>query len=269
MKIGIIADIHVDVNDTQDEKIVDVLIEVIKEKSLDLLIIAGDISNDYQVTLGLVDEIEEKTDIKCLFVPGNHDLWNINHPEMIAKDIYDQYLHHESCLSKQPYILNEEYVVIGDIGWYDYSFAGDKFSLEEYTAGYYLERQWQDKNYINWQNTDCSMVEYFYDKLLQQVTSFSEKKIVFVTHMVTHPEFIVPLPNEMWQFFNAYLGSNRFKDLFTQNVKYVLFGHVHYRQDLLENGRHYFCRCLNYRSQWVNKNSAKDEIQKTLKILEL
>lgn len=268
MKIGVIADIHVDVNDTEDEKIVDLLIEVIEEKSLDFLIIAGDISNDYQVTLKSVDQIEEKTQSKCLFVPGNHDLWNINYPEMDTLAIYDQYLEHESCLSNRPYILNEEYAVIGDIGWYDYSYAEEKYSNQEYTVGYHLDRQWQDKNYVNWQLTDHQVVDQFYIKLREQVLSLSDKKLIFVTHMVTHKDFTVPLPDEMWEFFNAYLGSDRYKDLFQQNVKYVLFGHVHYRKDLIENGIEYICRCLNYRSQWATKE-VKAEIIETLRIIEL
>ena len=102
------------------------------------------------------------------------------------------------------------------------------------------------------------MTEYFYQKLLHQISSFPEKKII----LVTHQEFIIPLPNKIWEFLNAYLGS-------TENVKYVLFGHVHYRKDLTEKGRHYICSCLSYRSQWPTNKSTLKEIRETLKIIEL
>ncbi|MCG8541363.1 MAG: metallophosphoesterase [Clostridia bacterium] len=271
MKIGIISDIHVDVRYQENDRIEDALIDVINKKGLDYLIVAGDISNDYELTLSTIDNIENKTNIRCLFVPGNHDLWNIKHKDIIdTTQIYRKYLEHESCLCRGVYKLNDEYVVIGDIGWYDYSYRDFKYSCEKYLIDCYLEKQWQDKKYINWKVSDCEKTRYFYDKLKEEMENFKDKKIIFVTHMVTHRGFLVNTSNnEKWKYFNGYLGSDLYKDLFNSNVKYVIMGHVHYRRNIEEEGIQYICRCLGYRNQWRKGRKAKEEIEETIKVIEV
>ncbi|SUK44443.1 putative phosphoesterase, putative [Staphylococcus aureus] len=34
-------------------------------------------------------------------------------------------------LGRKPFIVNEEWAIIGHTGWYDYSFAAQRFSLDE------------------------------------------------------------------------------------------------------------------------------------------
>ncbi|GAU79475.1 metallophosphoesterase [Fusibacter sp. 3D3] len=270
MIIGIISDLHVDVNFIEGDTIEDALLKVIHEKKLEVLIVAGDISNDYVKSLEVIDYIEQNTPCKCLFVPGNHDLWNLEHEDMIhTSDIYEQLKAHDSCLCDAPYILNDEYVIVGDVGWYDYSYGSDAYTLDQYLLGKQSERQWQDKKYIKWHVSDKEKTLEFYEKLAMQLSRYPDKKVIFVTHMVTHQRMTVPLPKENWDYFNGFLGSGQYGELFHDQVKYIVMGHVHYRADFEEKGKTYICRCLNYREQWGAAQDAGENVMETMKILEL
>jgi hypothetical protein len=40
----------------------------------------------------------------------------------------------DACLIKQPYIIDDEWAIVGHTGWYDYAFANGKFSLDSISA---------------------------------------------------------------------------------------------------------------------------------------
>ncbi|WP_141333847.1 metallophosphoesterase [Paenibacillus sp. tmac-D7] len=76
MRIGILSDLHVDKNnDDEFGTVQEALCSAASATNTDLLIVAGDISNNYVQTLNVLEEIEERAGIPCLFVPGNHDIW--------------------------------------------------------------------------------------------------------------------------------------------------------------------------------------------------
>ena len=90
MRLGILSDIHVDINREAGKPVMEGLKAAITSKGLDKMIIAGDMASDYQLTLASLREIEDDTGVECLFVPGNHDIWNENHPDITAWDAYDR-----------------------------------------------------------------------------------------------------------------------------------------------------------------------------------
>lgn len=104
------------------------MVEIVKYKKLDILLIAGDISNHYQLTHQFITQLTKQLDIPVKFVPGNHDLWEVE--SMTTQDIWNNYKSMSQCLVGKPFIVNEEWAIIGHTGWYDYSFAAQRFSLE-------------------------------------------------------------------------------------------------------------------------------------------
>jgi len=135
LKLGILSDIHVDLNYEVNDPIEEALIHHIRTQNIDYMIIAGDISNDYKISLKTLEQVQEKTHSKCLFVPGNHDLWNINHPDINTQQIHAQLAAFEGNLVSAPIHLNDQWVVIGDTGWYDYSFGADHYTLHDFIPG--------------------------------------------------------------------------------------------------------------------------------------
>ena len=74
MKIGIISDIHVDIN--QDYDVLKTLDRVAKEEHCELVLIAGDIHNNAYQSIESIAVLNRFGNVSYRYVPGNHDLWN-------------------------------------------------------------------------------------------------------------------------------------------------------------------------------------------------
>ena len=60
MKIGTISDLHIDRHPHLNPEIyLEKLCQAIKQRSIELLIIAGDISNDYRISYDFIQSIQE------------------------------------------------------------------------------------------------------------------------------------------------------------------------------------------------------------------
>ncbi|MFQ5486479.1 MAG: metallophosphoesterase, partial [Desulfobacterales bacterium] len=118
MKIGILSDIHIDLEHPEPDLVIEGLVNVIEQRGIEIMIIAGDIANDYKRTLHTLHLIEELTETRCLFVPGNHDIWNEKHPDKTSWDIYDALKSFSGNLVNGPATLPNGWMVIGDLGWY-------------------------------------------------------------------------------------------------------------------------------------------------------
>jgi 3',5'-cyclic AMP phosphodiesterase CpdA len=132
LKIGILSDIHVDIDHRQPDGVIQGLVETIQDRHVDLMIIAGDVANDYELTLRALETIEDASGVQCFFVPGNHDIWNEKHPELNAWDTYEALKQFSGNLCNGPRELENDWVVIGDLGWYDYSFGSREYTTEEF-----------------------------------------------------------------------------------------------------------------------------------------
>lgn len=269
MKVGILSDIHTDVNFREGNRVEDAIVRNIKSNAIDILVIAGDVSADYKYTLNVLNELEQKTSTKIVFVPGNHDIWNKNYSNKKTLDIYKQLQDFQGNLSRESIIVGD-WAFVGDIGWYDYSFGANEYSIDEFSKGMGFHRQWQDKVFVNWGKSDIDMNEFFYNKLKEQLEMVKDKKIILVTHMVIHEAFIVPETREMWKYFNGFLGSNKYISLIEEyNIKYAIMGHVHYRRTKKIEDVEFICNCLNYRTQWYEKTDAFKEVDRAMYVIEI
>ena len=266
MKIGFISDIHVDINEAYP--IAEVLGDKVK-KGLDCLVIAGDISNNIFTTLQFLDKLIPLTGNRVYFVPGNHDMWDQDHKAKDSYETYERYQTYPSCLINRCIDFDNEWVMMGDIGWYDYSYGNAVFSKEEFQRRSLGERTWMDSVHVHWQEPDENIHTDMLARMKANLTLNRGKKCIMITHMVTNPAFIVPEEQEEWKYFNAYLGSKEYGELFEQEqVKISVMGHVHYRKREKIGGVDYICPCLNYHSQW-RSHSLEEEIDNALTVIEI
>ena len=101
VRIGLISDIHVDLNRIEGEEVVTgLLARESARRKLDILLVAGDISSDYALTLKTIRALEDASGVRLLFVPGNHDIWNENYPGRKAWDSYKALLEHPGNLAR-------------------------------------------------------------------------------------------------------------------------------------------------------------------------
>ena len=270
LKIGILSDIHVDIDHKTPHGVLEGIVVAIKQNVADLMIIAGDVANDYELTLRALETIEDASGVPCLFVPGNHDIWNEKHPNLNAWDTYEALKQFPGNLCNGPRELGNDWVVIGDLGWYDYSFGGREYSIEEFDRMKINGRLWQDKVKAKWDRSTLEMHRYFYDKLEQQLKDHRDKKIILVTHVLPLLDFTVQPPDKQWNYLNAFLGSREYGQLaLDYSVAYSISGHVHYRKEQTYGKTVFICNCLNYASQWLDNDDPVLEVGRAFKTIEL
>jgi putative phosphoesterase len=270
MKIGILSDIHVDLEHPDEERVTGALAKTMGAESLRAMIIAGDIANDYRVTLRTLKALEERSGVRCLFVPGNHDIWNEHLLNMNAWEIYEALKEHPGNLANGPIALTGDWVAVGDLGWYDYGFGGKEYSGDEFDRMQIGDRLWQDKIKAIWGRPTVEMHRFFHERLEEQLQRLAGKRIILVTHAVPIREFTVRRSDETWNYLNAFLGSPQYGELALQHsVAYSISGHVHYRREKTLGATSFICNCLNYRSQWVDNDDPLVEIRRALRTVTL
>jgi Icc-related predicted phosphoesterase len=114
------------------------------------------------------------------------------------------------------------------------------------------------------------MHQYFYRKLEKQLDSYKHKNIILVTHVLPIIDFTVQPPDTMWNYLNAFLGSQQYGELALKySVKYSISGHVHYRRQVKYDDTMFICNCLNYASQWIDNDDPVVEVKKAFKSIEI
>lgn len=127
MRIGAISDLHIDRHPKLKSNVyLETLIKVVQHREIDLLLIAGDISNYFRDSYQFIKDLKTALHIPILFVPGNHDYWKAE-DGTTSQDIYDFYRTKPECLLDHPYVINDNWAIVGHTAWYDYSYADKKF----------------------------------------------------------------------------------------------------------------------------------------------
>ena len=256
MKIGLISDLHTDVTPL-NRAIVPHLIAAVKAAELDILVLAGDLSR-HLVQLSETLNAFQLADLACekLFVPGNHDIWAIETPdvtserkcEIISTLCYECGFH---PLMDEPFV-KEQIGFCGTIGWYDYSFApeGYDFSDAQYAEKELMGAVWNDKRYAKWSGTDCVVARRFEAELKAQIATVRDdvSRIIVVTHHVPFRECIHYRGELPWDFFRAFMGSEHLGMLCLEEplVTHVLFGHTHRAFDMRVRSVRVICAPVGY-----------------------
>ncbi len=270
LKIGILSDIHVDLEHDDPRSVLHPLADEIRRREVGLMIIAGDVANDYEQTLESLELLEGRSGVRCLFVPGNHDIWNEKHPGKDAWQTYEALKAFAGNLANGPVRLSNGWVVIGDLGWYDYSFGSELYSTEEFDRMQIDGRLWQDKVKAVWRAPTLEMHQYFYDKLQRQLETHRGENIILVTHVLPIRDFTVFDLGPIWDYLNAFLGSRQYGELALEyGVTYSISGHVHYRREVKYENTTFICNCLNYLSQWQDNRNPAVEITRAFKTIEI
>lgn len=269
MKIGILSDIHTDINYSEGDRVTPALVREIEQNDIDVMLIAGDLASDYTISASVVQTLRRESGIPVLFTPGNHDIWNENHPDLDSWTIYNRLMEIPGNLAAGPVDIDERWTVVGDLGWFDYSLGGDSFSKEELSLMKYGGREWQDHIYAVWGRAPEEMHRFFYNKLVGSLETLRNRQVILATHMLPSREFTVGDDHpqaELWTYFNAFLGSEDYgslADTYPQ-IKVSISGHVHYRKRFSRNGTLFLCNCLGYTSEWDGTEDPAVEVPRTL-----
>jgi len=262
IKVGVISDLHTDAN--KPFKVTDNLIKICREKEIDTIICAGDISSCYDTTLGVIGKLD-KNGIKCLFVQGNHELWKTKkYPDSLV--LYNKYREHEYCLSDKIVVIGD-YVIVGDVGWYDFSFR----DFMKYTLTVTKQKHgWGDKHGVTFD--DVEFCRYQNDKFLSMIwkakREHPDKKIIVVSHMLPFIEHTRLYPDT---YFDSFVGNVELGNILRQeNVCMSIFGHNHLTMDGMIDGIKYVNSPLGYQmlGEWGSLG-IEDRLRQQLRVIEL
>ena len=256
MKIGLISDLHTDVTPL-NKAIVPHLIEAVKAAQLDVFVLAGDLAR-HLIQLSETLNAFHLADLACekLFVPGNHDIWAIETPdvtseqkcEIISTLCYECGFH---PLMDAP-LIKGQIGFCGTIGWYDYSFAPAEydFSDAQYAEKTLMGAVWNDKRYAKWSETDRGVARRFESALKAQIVALrgDVSRIVVVTHHVPFQACIRYRGELPWDFFRAFMGSKHLGEICLEEprVTHVLFGHTHQALDMQIRNLQAICAPVGY-----------------------
>lgn len=274
MKIGIVSDLHIDGNEKAlkaGETFEELLLEVLMEKNVDKLLIAGDISNHFETSQKFIHSVQEQSNIPVFFVPGNHDYWAKTHDIVDTNEVDDFFRVQKESLVGNPKILNENLALVGTPGWYDYGYGNhDVYSIEEFEKKKYRFASWNDRHYVDWKKSDLEVSRLMLEQVEKDIATVGDRTILLMTHVATHREFIVPLPHRIYDYANAFLGAKSYETLYKKypNIRYSVMGHVHFRKTYYENGTTFIAACLGNKKHWRTKD-VKSQLGKTLVVLDL
>lgn len=269
MKLGVISDLHIDSNHKASKRENDFSISLanqLNKQNIETLLLAGDISSDYRISQDFIEQVKQQTDCNILFVPGNHDFWSRKNKEENTEEIYRYFRRQDESILEKPFLLNDEWAVVGNAGWYDYGYADhNHYTKEEFDKMKYKAGAWNDKYYVHWAAENQVIAQTMLERIESDLQQIGSRKVILMTHIVTHPEFVVPLPNKIYDYFNAFLGSRSYETLYKNYpIAYSIMGHVHFRKTYFENDTQYICACLGSKRYWANKNDVEAEIKRTL-----
>jgi putative phosphoesterase len=264
MKLLYLSDLHLDINShIKNEILLPKLISFLNKKEYDRLLIGGDISASPTKTADILHTVFENTKKPISFIPGNHDIYVLPHEEHTSWDSYDLLKENKHSLIDNPVEIGD-YVLIGDLGWYDYSFGPSSYS--EFQFASQKSRHNKDSKFARFGMKDPDILEMMIGKFKDLLDQYQDKKIILLNHFIPFKEYISYTSEDSWNFSNAYMGSSKLGDMFLQyeNIEYVLFGHTHFRHGVKElYNKKIICNPLGYVGEWSNiDNELEEELEK-------
>lgn len=224
-----------------------------KSSKSKILIVAGDISDDIELSLHYLDKISGKYD-KILFVDGNHEHIN-EYPNLICVDsIFNKLKKKKNnklvYLSKTPFKIDDT-MIIGCCGWWNYSKSSKK--IDKADNKFKSENIIKDLTYFdNWMpHLDLDDTEKFIYNVLQRANdeyeylnilleSYSNdseiNKIIVVTHTIPSDMFLI---NED---ISCLVNTKLMKliDKYSK-ISHWIFGHTHNFYEFKHKGVHFIC----------------------------
>jgi hypothetical protein len=162
------------------------------------------------------------------------------------------------------------WLAIGDTGWYDYAFGDPGYSLADFDRMQINGRLWMDKVLAVWDRPTQAMHRWFLERLGRWLSGHRGRRILLVTHAVSHVGFTVRPADRQWGYLNAFLGSPEYGELAVQSgVALAVCGHVHFRRQLAEGPTRFACNCLGYATEWRASQDPALEAERALLTLEL
>lgn len=235
MRLFTVSDVHVDY--AKNLRWVKQLSDV--DFKNDLLILAGDLSDKFELALETLNLFKDK--FKAIaFLPGNHDIW------IRDKDFKSSFEKHNALIKAANEIgvytstFNFNEIQIKPIySWYDYSFGKPSEALQQQWADFY-RCEWLDTTH------QTQIAEYFFE-LNTASEENSNQKVITFSHFVPRMDVFPNHPIPIIEKLAPCLGSQKIETLIRQYQSDLhIFGHSHLNRDETINGVRYINNAFGY-----------------------
>lgn len=263
------SDFHVDVT---KRNVLSAVKNYLKNNRVDIFCFAGDMSADIRLTVQCLREIEQELGIKVCAVTGNHEMWDESFDDSFQVIDFFNREGKDFSVHVNPYEFGD-WVILGNMGWYDYSTAQPYFTHEQLDQMSYGGSRWNDKLYCRWNGkTNKEVAHILLEDLKIQLDSYKGKNIILLSHVVPYQECVMVKHNKSWDYFNAFIGNVHIGKLADDyGVRIAHFGHTHFRYwKKNKAGVQIICTPLGYYGEWSTPTKEiQKEIEKCIPILEL
>lgn len=279
VRIAVSSDNHLDVNRVDQEVACQMQEHYLRAHNVRYYFYAGDLFNDLDQTrqymAALQDHLADQTQV--YYIVGNHDLLRHAPYELVEHLPDPGYLHRHYVD-----LPGTNWRVIGNNGWYDYSFSAYRnvpTEVQRWKRVYWLDSA------ADQPASDLIRMNTVLEQVAEQLSLAKQagKRVMFLTHFAPRHELLAPRPTQIktarqerfYQMINAMMGSNRLGELLEAagNVEKVFYGHLHGNHPpLVRSGVTYLNQAVGVRNkridEWQQDNFAT-QWQSRLKVLDL
>lgn len=279
VKVAISSDNHLDVNRVDLDQTLSAQAQYLQINGIDYYIHIGDLFNDFVQTQAYMNKLQDQLGpaVRTYYLAGNHDM--MNHASFHQLEtLPDAHYLHDRYLD----LLGTNWRVIGNNGWYDYSFS--QFDDEPERIARWKKVYWLDSA-AEQPMTDRERMALVLQQTERQLkrAQADDKRVLYVTHFAPRHELLAPRPvlvntprrQTIFQMVQAMLGSDQLGELLESypNVSYIAYGHLHNVHHSVRRGHvTYLHQAVGVRNRRVNEWQAPDFVtqwQNTLRVLEL
>lgn len=264
-KIAFISDLHLDLNQVDFEQALTIQATYLQAQHYQVYLIAGDLFNDFTLTLQFTKALAARLAPTCqvFFVAGNHDMAQHVTYAQLNQPLSAAYLHRRLVM-----LPGTDYVLIGNNGWYDYSFMDyqPQVNVAQWKRTFWFDQRLQQP----FSDQMRFKQDWYATRSLLAQARYLHKKVLYVTHFVPRREFVpYGLPPRLRPMLGV-LGSWHLGSLLaTYHVATVIFGHLHHKMmPTVVQGTQYCSRPLGYhrkrRNEWRFSTTFAAEWQASL-----
>lgn len=234
MQFDLVSDLHIDFWDDKTNR------EWITHKKSNTVIVAGDTSDDPDITFDFLHELQCNYD-NVLYVDGNHE----HQKRLHEADASDADFHLKASFSSGDFLGNKTIVLddvafIGCNGWWSFDFGEPTMPMGDCLAHYQSLTGFDDNSISKQKMLAERDADYLHDKVMSLSGDSNIRSIVVVTHTLPHKKCISWNEYPPDQHFTGLYGNTRHEEVLDCNhkgkLKYWLFGHNHDVKRLEHNG---------------------------------
>lgn len=278
IKIAISSDNHLDVNRINIQEALTFQASWLRQNKIDYYLYAGDLFNDFAKTNHYFNQLQQLIpNTKIYYVAGNHDLLN-NISFVEAETLHSPLYLHNRFID----IPNSNWRIIGNSGWYDYSFSSYHDRTKEVQS--WKNVFWLDSS-IEQPISDQERVQRVLKQVKHQLLLAKQvqKRVILITHFAPRHELLAPKPQvvntprkeKIYQMVNAMMGSDRLGKMIEDSgiVRFVFYGHLHgIHPPLTRHNVTYLNQAVGVRNKRINEwqeNNFFKQWTATIRIIEL